>query len=148
MFLSSSTKFASALLIALTPLLVLPTHAQTPSSLSYDAVYGTDSTPLSQLACSNGANGLGTKYPTLGSLKNFPNVGASPTVAGWNDPNCGKCYTVTYGSVNVNIVAVDVGRNGFVVSEQAMNTLTGDAEFYGRVDVTYVEADLSACQLP
>jgi len=152
MFLSLSTKFAaSALLITLSPLLVLPTLAQSSSSLSYDPVYGTDTTPLSGLACSNGANGLGTKYPTLGSLKNFPNVGAAPTVSQWGDPNCGKCYTVTYGptGVSVSIVAVDVGRGGFVVSQQAMDTLTGNqALFYGRVDVTYVEADLSACQLP
>lgn len=148
MFLSSPTKFTCTLLVALMAFLVFPTHAQLTSSLSYDAIYGTGSTPLSQLACSGGKNGLGTKYLTLDSLKNFPNVGAAPTVLEWNDDNCGKCYTATYDGVSVNIIAVDVGRNGFVVSPQAMDALTGgQAVNYGRIEVTYVEADPSACQL-
>ncbi|KAL4063894.1 Cerato-platanin-domain-containing protein [Scleroderma yunnanense] len=154
MLLSISTKLVSTLFVAFLTLLAHPTRAQTPTSLSWDAVYGTGSNSLSKFACSDGSNGLEQKgYTTLDSLRNFPNVGGAPTVLDWNDPNCGKCYTVTYintsgVSTSVNIVAVDVGRDGFVVSQQAMDTLTGNqASSLGRVDVTYVEADPSACQL-
>lgn len=117
-------------------------RAQTSTTLSYDTTYDNGNLSLNDVTCSNGPNGLETKYPndtTLSQLPGYPNVGGVETVTGWNSPNCGACYAVTYGSNTVKIMAVDKSTTGFTVSEAAMNTLTGgQAVAFGRVDVTYV----------
>lgn len=114
---------------------------------SYDTNYDNASLSTLSLACSDGVNGLYTKgYPTIGSLPNSQNVGAVDAVSGWNSPNCGKCYAVTYGSTTINIIAIDYAASGLVLSEAAMNTLTGgQAVALGRVEVTYAETTESAC---
>lgn len=119
----------------------------TTTTLSYDNNYDNGSLSLSQVACSDGPNGLETKnYTTLDSLHNFPNVGGVYTVSGWNSPQCGACYAVTYSNTTVNILAVDASKTGFTVSEAAMNALTGNqAVVLGRVDVSFVLASASAC---
>jgi hypothetical protein len=129
--------------------IILAASAQTTQTLSYDTVYDDSSLPLSSFACSDGANGLETKgYTTLESLPTFPNVGGVYTVTGWNSAACGSCYQVTYMNNTVTILAVDVSKEGFTVSEEAMNTLTGGlAAEAGRVDVTATQVDASACGL-
>ena len=124
--------------------------AQTETTLSYDTTYDNASLSLNDVACSDGSNGLESKnYTTLGSLPKFPNVGGVYTVTGWNSPSCGACYAVTYAGTTVNILAVDVSKTGFTVSEAAMNTLTGNqAVALGRVNVTFVPTSGSACGLP
>ena len=124
----------------------LPAFAQT-ESLSYDTTYDNPSLPLTSVACSDGANGLITKgYTTLGSLPTFPNVGGVYTVTGWNSPACGTCYNVTYGGKTLSVLAVDVGLDGFNLSEEAMNTLTGGlAVELGRVEVTATQVPASVC---
>jgi hypothetical protein len=128
---------------------VLTSLAQTTETLSYDTSYDESTLSLSSVACSDGANGLETKgYTTLGSLPTFPNVGGVYSVTGWNSAACGACYNVTYGSETVTILAVDVSKAGFTISETAMNTLTGNlAVELGRVDVTAAQVDASACGL-
>ncbi|KAG8221397.1 Cerato-platanin [Butyriboletus roseoflavus] len=123
--------------------------AQTTTTLSYDNNYDNASLSLGQVACSNGPNGLETKnYTTLGSLPTFPNVGGVYTVSGWDSPQCGACYAVTYDTNTVNILAVDKSQTGFTVSEAAMNTLTGNqAVALGRVDVSFVQVNQSECGL-
>lgn len=127
----------------------LSSLAQTTQTLSYDTTYDNSDLSLSSVACSDGANGLEKKgYTTLGSIPTFPNVGGVYTVAGWNSSACGTCYTVTYGSNTVAILAVDASKVGFTVSEAAMNTLTGDSAVQlGRVDVTATQVDVSKCGL-
>lgn len=126
----------------------LSAFAQT-ESLSYDTTYDDASLSLASVACSNGVNGLMTKgYTTLGSLPGFPNVGGAYTVTGWNSPACGTCYNLTYGDTTISVLAVDVALDGFNLSEEAMNTLTGGlAVELGRVDVTSVQVDASVCGL-
>ena len=126
----------------------LPTFAQT-ETLSYDQTYDDASLSLSVVACSNGVNGLMSKgYTTLGSLPTFPNLGGVYTVTSWDSPACGTCYEVTYGSTTIAVLAVDVALEGFNLSEEAMNTLTGGlAVELGRVDVTATEVDASVCGL-
>jgi hypothetical protein len=129
--------------------IVVAASAQTTQTLAFDTTYDDSSLSLSSVACSDGANGLETKnYTTLGSLPTFPNVGGVYTVTGWNSAACGSCYQVTYGSNTVAILAVDVSKEGFTVSQQAMNTLTGGlAAELGRVDVTATQVDASVCGL-
>lgn len=140
-------KFAS-LAAAVQPVLAfaLAAFAQT-QSLSYDTTYDNPSLSLTSVACSNGPNGLITKgYTTLGSLPTFPNVGGVYTVTGWNSAGCGTCYNVTYGSKSLTVLAVDVSLDGFNLSEEAMNTLTGGlAVELGRVQVTATQIDASVC---
>ncbi|KAF8839857.1 Cerato-platanin [Paxillus ammoniavirescens] len=138
-------KFASAVVAFLA--LALPAISQTTESLSYDTTYDDASLSLASVACSDGVNGLMTKgYTTLGSLPTFPNLGGVYTVTGWNSAACGTCYNVTYGSTTLAVLAVDVALDGFNLSEEAMNTLTGGLAIeLGRVEVTATEVDASVC---
>ncbi|KAG0694646.1 Cerato-platanin [Suillus ampliporus] len=139
-------KFTSAIISFLA--VTLPVLAQT-ESLSYDTTYDDASLSLDSVACSDGPNGLITKgYTTLGSLPTFPNVGGVYTVTGWDSAACGTCYNVTYGSTTIAVLAVDTATEGFNLSEEAMNALTGnEAVFLGRVSVTAVEVAASVCGL-
>ncbi|KAH7911903.1 Asp f 13-like protein [Hygrophoropsis aurantiaca] len=126
---------------------VLPTLAQD-YTYSYDTRYDNSGLSLNDVACSDGANGLAAKYPTLGQLPTFPKVGGVVAITGWNSPNCGSCWEVTYGNQTIYFTGVDVSQNGFVSSEAAMNTLTGNqAVDLGRINVTAVQVAASSCGL-
>lgn len=116
---------------------------------AYDTTYDTASLSTLSIACSDGVNGLYTKgYQTLGALPKFPLIGASVEVPGWNSPNCGKCYAVTYGTTTRNILAVDHAGEGWVLSRAALDQLTGGlATQLGRVPVTWVPTAQSDCGL-
>jgi len=117
-------------------------------TVAYDPTYSA-SLSTSQIACSDGSNGLLTKgYSTLGALPKFPYVGASFTVEGYNSANCGKCYKIYYSGTGISIyvLAVDHAASGFVLNEAAMNALTNNqAEHLGRISASYAEADSSLC---
>ncbi|CAL1703220.1 unnamed protein product [Somion occarium] len=119
------------------------------TSVSFDPTYDQASASLGNVACSDGSNGLITKgFDTFGSLKNFPNIGGAAAVEGWNSAACGTCWKLTYNGQSINVLAIDVAIDGFNVSEEAMNTLTGgQAEQLGRVDATVEQLDASACGL-
>lgn len=126
-------------------------------TLQYDPAYDMGSASLNTVACSDGANGLITRGygTTLGSLHNFPNIGAFHQVEGWNSTACGTCWQVTYYdnkanfSETLNILAVDHAGEGLInVSEEAMNTLTrGNAVALGAVTAYIVQQPGSACGL-
>src|SRR5690606_37519452 len=119
----------------------LPAALAASVSISWDPAYDSASRSTLTLACSDGPNGLYTKgYHTLGAVPGFPNVGGSPTVAGWNSPNCGKCYRLSYKQYSLKVRVVDTGANGFNLSKQALNALTGgQAEQLGRITGDFVE---------
>jgi len=142
----------SILLLAATTITL--TLAQTSGVAKYDNTYDNANLSTLELACSDGPNGLYTKgYHTLGSIPRFPNVGGSGTIGGWNSPNCGACYQLTYTPPppgtpqTINIVAVDVAAPGtFVLSQAALDTLTGgQAVMLGSVNVSWSPAAPSAC---
>ncbi|KAF2763357.1 snodprot1 [Pseudovirgaria hyperparasitica] len=120
-------------------------------SVSFDNVYDSSSTPLANTQCSDGANGLITRYgwTTLGQVPKFPNVGGAGPVQSWNSANCGKCYKLTYGSQSVNVLAVDGTTDGsFNIAQAAMNTLTnGQAAQLGRVEAGVEEVAAGECGL-
>lgn len=76
------------------PLLAIPALATT---VSYDTGYDQSARSLAVVSCSDGANGLITRYgyQTQGQLPIFPYIGGSSDVAGWNSPSCGQCYSVS-----------------------------------------------------
>lgn len=141
-----------------------------PSTLSYDPVYSTGSTSTLTLACSNGANGLYTQgYETLSEIPGFPNVVASPLIAGvsssrliilrerplsscvgWNSAECGACYKLYYSGTQKSLyaVGVDVGVGQFVGSVEVLDNLTnGRAIEVGRVPISYLKVEPSFCGL-
>ncbi|CAL3973266.1 unnamed protein product [Diplocarpon coronariae] len=117
--------------------------------VSYDSGYDDKDRDLNSVSCSDGDNGLKTKgFTTQGSLPRFPLIGGASVIGGWNDPNCGTCWTLTNGEYSVTILAVDRASEGFNIGKEAMNQLTGNrAQEVGVVDAQYVKADASACGL-
>ncbi|KAJ3719933.1 snodprot1 [Lentinula raphanica] len=125
-------------------------------TLQYDPIYDQGSESLAVVACSDGANGLLTQgFTTFNSLPTFPNIGAFGAVTGWNSPECGTCWQISYTNSNgatktLNAIAVDHAGSGLInLSEEAMNTLTnGNAVQFGAVQVTATQVAKSACGLP
>ncbi|CDO74206.1 hypothetical protein BN946_scf185043.g258 [Trametes cinnabarina] len=120
-------------------------------TVSYDQTYDNKSGDLHTVACSDGPNGLLTKgFTTFGSLPHFPNIGGAAAVAGWNSPNCGTCWKLTYAGTgkSINVLAVDHTDAGFNIALEAMNTLTNNqGVFLGRIDVTATQVAASQCGL-
>ncbi|KAJ9653835.1 hypothetical protein H2201_009090 [Coniosporium apollinis] len=120
------------------------------TSVSYDTGYDQRTRSMTVVACSDGSNGLITRYGwnIQGDVPRFPYVGGSSTVAGWNSPNCGKCYSLQYRDRTVYILAVDHTANGFNIAKTAMDDLTnGQAYQLGRIEAQTAEVALSNCGL-
>lgn len=151
--------FASTLAVlslCLSPALAAPSPLEARAasvSVSYDTAYDNAGASLTTVSCSDGANGLITQgYSTFGSLPKFPLIGGAPTIAGWNSPNCGNCYSIHYKAGKVDktiyVTAVDAAPGGFNLGLRAMNQLTNNqAQQLGRVTATYALADPSKCGL-
>ncbi|KAI0093823.1 eliciting plant response-like protein [Irpex rosettiformis] len=118
-------------------------------SVSWDTVYDNAGGSLATVACSDGTNGLLTKgFTTFSSLPNFPRIGGAPAVGGWNSAACGTCWKLTFNGKSINVLAVDVGQDGFNLSQEAMNELTnGQAIQLGRVNANATQVAASACGL-
>jgi hypothetical protein len=70
-------------------------------------------------------------FTTFGSLPTFPNISAADAIAGWNSPQCGTCWKITYKGKSVTVIAID-HADGFNLSLEALNKLTnGQAEQLG-----------------
>lgn len=118
------------------------------TTVQYDTAYDNASQSTDTVACSDGTNGLSSRYPTFGSFPKFPFLAASDSIPGWNSPNCGTCYSVSYNGVTVHVLAIDHAADGINMSLEAMNALTnGQATALGRVEATVTQVDKSACGL-
>ena len=117
---------------------------------SYDNTYDNASGDMNTVACSNGPNGLSSRFPTFGSLPTFPNIGGSSAIAGFGSAECGSCWHLTFSQTGVSILvtAIDHTLDGFNLSQEALDKLTnGNAVFDGAVDVNAVQVDKSQCGL-
>ncbi|KAJ3040768.1 hypothetical protein HDV00_010525 [Rhizophlyctis rosea] len=121
--------------------------SSTTTTVGYDTTYDNPNLSTTSIACSDGKNGLSTKgYKTLGSIPKFPNVAAAFTIEGWNSPQCGKCYRLKYEGRTVYVTAVDVAKEGFVISMGVMDALTGGrAVEAGRVSVEWKQVGIYNC---
>lgn len=135
------------------PLALVPTLISG-LTVSYDTAYDNPTGSLSTVACSDGSNGMLTRgFTTFGSLPKFPHIGGAPSITGWNSPNCGTCWNLTYTnpqklSKSVNILAIDVATPNFNIALSAMNELTsGQAQNLGRVSITAAQVASSVCGL-
>lgn len=99
-------------------------------TLSYDPGYSDGSRSLNVVSCSDGPNGLTTRYgwTTQGQIPRFPYIGGSSDIAGWNSPSCGQCYSVEYAATGkkVLILAIDHVAQGLNVAQKAMDELTNN----------------------
>ncbi|EMD39200.1 hypothetical protein CERSUDRAFT_112878 [Gelatoporia subvermispora B] len=116
-------------------------------SVSYDQTYDNASASLDTVACSDGGNGLERKgFTTFGSLPDFPYIGGAPAVTGWDSPACGTCWKLTYEGTSIMVLAIDVAEDGFNLSLEAMNQLTGgQAEFLGRINASVEQLTSTQC---
>ncbi|RBA20544.1 hypothetical protein FPRO05_07991 [Fusarium proliferatum] len=102
------------------------------TTVSYDPGYGESGRALTAVACSDGKNGLITKYKwkTQGQIPKFPYIGGA---------QAGK---------SINVLAIDHTDAGFNISPAAMNALTNNqAVKLGRVDATATQVAISNCGL-
>ncbi|KAF4124304.1 protein SnodProt1 precursor [Geosmithia morbida] len=119
-------------------------------TVSYDVGYDDASRSLTAVSCSDGANGLISRYgwQTQGQVASFPFIGGVQAVAGWNSPSCGTCWSISYNGHTIHVLAVDHAASGFNIGLNAMNSLTnGLAEQLGRVEATATQVAVSECGL-
>ncbi|KAL0575661.1 hypothetical protein V5O48_006317 [Marasmius crinis-equi] len=142
-------KFSTAIVSAILAL----TPAIGAVQLQYDTVYDNAGQSMLTVACSDGENGLASRFPTFGSVPGFPHIGAADAVGGFNSPNCGACFQVTYTNSqgttrSIKVVAIDHAGSGFNVAQAAMDELTGgQAVALGRIDVQSQRLSPSDCGL-
>ncbi|KAJ4355765.1 uncharacterized protein N0V89_003785 [Didymosphaeria variabile] len=118
-------------------------------TVSYDTGYDDTSRSMTAVSCSDGANGLITKYgwQTQANIKT-PYYGGYQGVAGWNSPQCGTCYSLTYNGKTIYALAVDHTAAGFNLNKKGLDALTNNqATQLGRVDAQYSQVALSNCGL-
>jgi len=118
-------------------------------TVSYDTGYDDAGRSLTAVSCSDGANGLITKYgwQTQGQVRS-QFIGGADVVAGWNSPQCGTCWQLSYGGRSINVLAIDHSGAGFNIELSALDALTGgQGVAVGRVDATATQVAISACGL-
>ncbi|EED12680.1 allergenic cerato-platanin Asp F13 [Talaromyces stipitatus ATCC 10500] len=108
---------------------------------TFDTAYDDANLSLSTVTCSNGENGLVTKgYNTISDLPT-QDVAGSLTVKGWNDVNCGACYSLSYKNETVYVLAIDSAIGQFNVAQKVLDKLThGQAQEFGSVSVDYEQS--------
>src|SRR6266404_1981717 len=120
----------------------------TPSPLraTFDNTFDNKDGSLNGVACSNGENGLASRFPTFGDLPSFPFIGGAFDVV-WNSPNCGSCWAVTNpaNGVTINITAIDTAGAGFNIAKEAFDKLAGAQSFLGAIDVKAKKISPSVC---
>ncbi|KAM0437887.1 hypothetical protein ACHAPT_002252 [Fusarium lateritium] len=117
-------------------------------TVSYDTGYDQSSRSLTTVACSDGENGLITKYgwQTQGNIPKFPYIGGAQAIPGWNSASCGTCWKLTYKSNSINVLAIDHADAGFNLALKAMDALTNNqAVQLGRIDATATQVAISNC---
>ncbi|EMD63612.1 hypothetical protein GGP41_005742 [Bipolaris sorokiniana] len=117
-------------------------------TVSYDTGYDDAGRSMNVVSCSDGTNGLAARFPTQGRLPRFPLIGGYQGIAGWNSPQCGTCYGLTYNGRTIYVLAMDHTGAGFNIAQAAMNQLTnGQAAALGRIDAQYQQVAVSNCGL-
>ena len=115
---------------------------------TYDNTYDNPHGSMNSVACSNGKNGLVDRFPTFGDVPNFPYIGGASAIEGWNSPQCGSCWRISYKDKSIYVTAIDFAGDGFNLSQKSLDDLTGEkAVELGSVEVNAVQVDKSKCGL-
>ena len=82
------------------------------SALSGYATYHdySASTPLTECACSDGKNGLMTRWGISDISSLYPYV-TSFSMASWNSPYCGNCLKLSYNGKSIFVTVIDACGN-------------------------------------
>ena len=125
-----------------------PAPTPTPLRATFDTTFDNPNLSLNNVACSNGDNGLVSKFPTFSTIPNYPNIGGAFDVA-WNSPNCGDCWSITNpaNGASIYMTAVDTAGAGFNMATAAFETLNGGQIGKGVLDVTATKVAPSFCGL-
>ncbi|KAL1702187.1 Cerato-platanin-domain-containing protein [Schizophyllum commune] len=122
-----------------------------PLRVGFDPIYDAPATPMTAVACSDGARGLiPLGFPTFASLPSFPFVGAVSAVAAWNSSACATCWELRYECVGQakewpKEKAETEGGEG---EGTAMNELTcGHGVQLGVVQAAYRQVNTAMCGL-
>ncbi|KIJ51988.1 hypothetical protein M422DRAFT_43519 [Sphaerobolus stellatus SS14] len=120
------------------------------TTVTFDTVYDSPSGELNTVSC--GASPSLIDRPnanhTFGFLPNFPLIGGAFTIKGFNNPNCGTCWALTYQNMTINVLAIDTSVEGFNIAQVALDLLTGGkAVELSRVDVVAEQVPVSGCGL-
>ena len=108
--------------------------------------------PLTHVACSDGTNGLMTRwgYSTIDPMAPYV---AATSISGWNSPNCGKCYQIVGWAKTIYVTAIDQcgpgpsGEMHFDIHPDGYRELMGAAGVTaGSGSVTYKEVASSYCK--
>ena len=135
---------------ALYLLAIASTAIATTAIVTYSPIYDEPNTPTSSLACPVNGGGLPVACKTLSCIPAFPLIGGSDLVsgAGWNDPECGTCWTLSYEGNSVNILVLDTASVGFNISQEAFEPPGGQAAVEaGSLVATIQQTPASECGL-
>lgn len=123
--------------------------AQVASTINYDDRYCRGTESSNSVACSGGANGIATRWPTFGNVPQFPQIGGGFPVAGFNDTDCGSCWRITYAGTgrSVPITIINSAPTGFTLCTDTLLALTGfnRDNVPNNIPVTVVQAPVSEC---
>ena len=117
-----------------------------------NSFYDNGSDSLSNVACSDGPNGMLTRgFTTFDSLPTFPFIGGGFTVKNWGSAECGSCWKLTYATTGgiIYATAIDTVFSGFDLSVEAVEALLLGAlpDSFSEIDVEAVEVDPTYCGL-
>ncbi|KAI5860693.1 Cerato-platanin [Durotheca rogersii] len=116
-------------------------------TVSYDTGYDDDSRSLTAVACSDGQNGLISRFgwQTQGDIPSLY-LGAADAIGGWNSPACGTCWELSFGGRTINVLAIDHAGAGFNIALDGLNALTnGQGVALGRIEASARQVSTSAC---
>jgi hypothetical protein len=101
---------------------------------------------MDTVACSNGDNGLVTKFPTFGDLPSFLFIGGAFDIV-WNSTNCGSCWNISNPEtgLSIQLTAIDTSGVGFNLAEQAFANLTNGDTAVGKIDVVATKLSTTPC---
>lgn len=119
-----------------------------PDLVTHDSGYDDPDRELTSLACSDGPNGLMTKYKwkIQGDIAGFPYIGGADVISGWNSPLCGSCWKLEYEGNRIHVMVVDHAGNGFNIADSALDELTdGKGIEQGRINVQATRVSVREC---
>jgi len=116
--------------------------------VTWDGIYDQPMTSVYSFSCGDYLKNKGMTM--LDMIPTFPDVGSARAIAGWNSPNCGTCYKLSYtpsgGSprrIIITAISTAQGNQDFVISKSGLDYLTNwKADALGSVTV---DATLVSC---
>ena len=116
--------------------------------VTYDPIYDNPSGSMNAVSCSDGQNGLASRFPLFGDVPNFPHIGGAFNIV-WNSTHCGDCWVLTNPANNasINFTAIDFTGTGFNIAQEAFEELNGGKTGTGTLQVKAHTVHRSVCGL-